>query len=460
METFMSSSISDVEIAFRESISPNPDSLPFSVLIPALSFALDLTEGRPMGHVLRSCAIGMRIGERARLSPGMLSHLYSALLLKDVGSSGNASRYPFTLADTSPENICADAEDKNCSEQRQSLPISWGWAQSFPEIPNSLSNSHDTDSFDSGRPLPCERAARIARDFGLPFEVSEAIYQSDERWDIAKPTHGRQLEEISLLARIIKIAQTLDIASERYGPATAIDLVSRRCSRWFENTGIAASDLLHDQHELWNELESPEILSHVIDIAPERYKQCPNIFLVDNICLAFAEVVDAKSPFTFTHSTGVARTAVSVATVMGLSPHEIKLMERAALLHDIGKLGVPNVILEKPGKLTSWEWQCIYKHPQYTRKILDKIPGFDEIAEVAAAHHEKLDGSGYPRGLRASELPMLARILTVADVYDALSSSRPYRQKLGREEVLKLMQNDAPQALDQSCMDALAAAVR
>ena len=181
---------------------------------------------------------------------------------------------------------------------------------------------------------------------------------------------------------------------------------------------------------------------------------------MDNICLAFAEVVDAKSPFTFTHSTGVARTAISIAKVMGLHSRDTKLLERAALLHDIGKLGVPNVILEKPGKLTPWEWHYIYKHPRYTKEILDKIPGFEEIAEVAAAHHEKLDGSGYPRGLQGSQLPLLARILTVADIYDALSSSRPYRLKLQCEEVLTLMRGDAPLTLDQSCMDALATAMR
>nr|WP_158793258.1 HD domain-containing phosphohydrolase [Granulicella sp. L60] len=216
-------------------------------------------------------------------------------------------------------------------------------------------NSFDADSFDTTIHLPCERAARIARDLGLPFEVSEAIYQSDEPWDRFESSLGIQSEEISLLARIIKFAQALDIAAERYGPAVAINLVSRRCSRWFDPEVSADANRLHEQLELWNGLQSPEILSYVMELAPEGYRQSPNIFLVDNICLAFAEIVDAKSPFTFSHSTGVARTAISVAEVMGVDRSNIKLLHRAALLHDIGKLGVPNVILEKAGKLTSWE---------------------------------------------------------------------------------------------------------
>lgn len=464
----MRSSLSNAETASSESGPHIPDSLPFSALIPALSFALDLTKGRPKGHVLRSCVIGMRIGARARLSQEMLSHLYSALLLKDVGCRGNSSqapdtlalnRYPFTLAEASPAGIGLSAGDRDARKQAHTGCLSWGWAQPLPADSTSFSDSCEFNSFETSANLPCERAARIARDLGLPFEVSQAIYQADERWDRVESPQDIPAEEISLLARIIRIAQTLDIAVERYGPITAIDLVSRRYSRGFDTSLVAASNLLHDQRELWKDLQSPEILSHVIELAPERNRQSPNIFLVDNICLAFAEVVDAKSPFTFTHSTGVATTASAIAKVMGVGEYDAKLLERAALLHDIGKLGVPNTILEKPGKLTSREWQSIYKHPRYTREILDKIPGFEEIAEVAAAHHEKLDGSGYPRGLHGSELSLLARILTVADIYDALSSYRPYRQKLRCAEVLKLMQNDSPRALDQSCMDALAVAI-
>jgi putative nucleotidyltransferase with HDIG domain len=468
METFMNSSSSDIEVVSSKYASHNPDSLSFSALIPALAFALDLTEGRPMGHVLRSCVIGMRIGERVHLSHEMLAHLYCALLLKDVGCRGDSSwmldstasnQYIASPTETSPGNTGPNADDRSASQPADYRP-SWGWAQPLQGGSNHLSDACDTNSFDTTIHLPCEHAARIARDLGLPFEVSEAIYQSDEPWDRFESSLGIQSEEISLLARIIKFAQALDIAAERYGSAVAINLVSRRCSRWFDPEVSAAANRLHEQLELWNGLQSPEILSYVMELAPEGYRQSPNIFLVDNICLAFAEIVDAKSPFTFSHSTGVARTAISVAEVMGVDRSNIKLLHRAALLHDIGKLGVPNVILEKAGKLTSWEWHYIYQQPRYTREILNKIPGFEKIAEVAAAHHEKLDGSGYPRGLRAHELPLLARILTVADMYDALSSSRPYRKKLGSEEVFKIMTNDAPQAIDQSCMDALAVAIQ
>ncbi|WP_183981344.1 HD-GYP domain-containing protein [Tunturiibacter gelidoferens] len=141
---------------------------------------------------------------------------------------------------------------------------------------------------------------------------------------------------------------------------------------------------------------------------------------------------------------------------MGLDRKKIKLLQRAALVHDIGKIGVRYPVLEKSEALTLDEWKDIHRHPSYTKEILDMIPGFDEISAIAVTHHEKLDGSGYPCGLNASELPLPARILTVADIYDALSSQRPYRRPLGHEEALAIMYREAPRALDQGCSDALA----
>ena len=219
-----------------------------------------------------------------------------------------------------------------------------------------------------------------------------------------------------------------------------------------------ATNLLHDRGELWKDLRTQELLSHVIDLEPTGLHAVVDC-AVEDICVAFAEVVDAKSPFTFAHSTSVASIAVSIAEKMGMDQENIKLLYRAALLHDIGKLSVPTSILEKPGVLTQVEWSYIHQHPRYTHEILSKIPGFGEIAAIAATHHERLDGSGYPHGLVASELSLPARILCVADVYDALSSARPYRKQLERNQVLKLMRSDAPHALDQSCLDALSSVI-
>ena len=130
-------------------------------------------------------------------------------------------------------------------------------------------------------------------------------------------------------------------------------------------------------------------------------------------------------------------------------------MRRAGLLPDLGKLSVPNTILDKPGALTENEWYVMRQHAHYTERILGHIAGFERFAFEAAAHHERLDGRGYCRGIGGDDVPALARVLSVADVFDALTSSRPYRDALPREHVLELMERDRGIGFDPDCLDAL-----
>lgn len=146
---------------------------------------------------------------------------------------------------------------------------------------------------------------------------------------------------------------------------------------------------------------------------------------------------------------------MGIATSLGLAEKEIATLRRAALLHDIGKLSVPNKILDKAGKLTAQEWEAVRLHPYYTQRILERIEGFKHLAFLASTHHEKLDGSGYYRNLRGNQLPISSRAITVADIYDALSAKRPYRDALPVEKVLEIMARDVPHALDASCFEAL-----
>ena len=180
---------------------------------------------------------------------------------------------------------------------------------------------------------------------------------------------------------------------------------------------------------------------------------------VDRVCEAFADVVDAKSHFTFSHSMGVADAAVAIEAGVGLSAERAQLVRRAALLHEIGKLSVSNTILDKTGKLNAREWQSVRQHPGYTRSSLERVGSVQEIAVIAGEQHEKLDGSGYPNQLMAPDLSMEARIIAVADVYVALSEDRPYRAGLEFEQIVPIMKRLAPRKLDADCVEALVAAV-
>jgi putative nucleotidyltransferase with HDIG domain len=176
---------------------------------------------------------------------------------------------------------------------------------------------------------------------------------------------------------------------------------------------------------------------------------------LDLVAHAFASIVDAKSPYTAHHSEGVAEIALRLAALLDLDAGKRKTLHRAALLHDIGKLGVSNRILDKPGPLGPAEWETVRRHPRWTMEILSRVSALQDVARIAAEHHERLDGSGYHRGLTAGQLDQPSRLLAVADVAEALSAERPYRPALGPDEVLTIMRQQANRTLDPDAVTAL-----
>ena len=178
---------------------------------------------------------------------------------------------------------------------------------------------------------------------------------------------------------------------------------------------------------------------------------------LDRIAQGFADAVDAKSPFTAAHSRRVTDVAMGIAAQLGLDPASCAELRRAALLHDIGKLGLPNAILDKPGPLSADEWDAVRMHPYYTQRILEHVRGFRRLARIAGAHHERLDGRGYHRGIGGDALPTEARVLAVADIFEALTSARPYRPALPEEVALRLMEKDRGTGLCPDALDALTA---
>jgi HD-GYP domain-containing protein (c-di-GMP phosphodiesterase class II) len=166
-------------------------------------------------------------------------------------------------------------------------------------------------------------------------------------------------------------------------------------------------------------------------------------------------VVDAKSPYTSGHSNRVAAFTALIAEHMGVAPAALQRLRRAALLHDVGKLGVSNAILDKPGKLDNAEWGAMREHALHSESILGRIPAFAELAEIGGAHHERLDGRGYPRGIEGGQIGALTRIVSVADVCDALTADRPYRAAMAPDRMLSIMSSDVGKAFDPACFEAL-----
>ncbi len=429
-------------------------------VISALSFALDLTEGQPMGHAARTCMIGMRLAKAIDLPQTAQEDLYYALLLKDAGCSSNASKV-FHILGT--DDIAA----KNATKMLDWRRVGWGQMRYLLErtFPSRSTPERLRAIFDIARHrkqqtrdlinIRCERGAQIAERIGLAASTSHAIYSLDEHWDGGGYPDGLQGDQIPIMGRILNLAQTLEVFYTAHGPRAAIHIARKRSGRWFDPELVKAARTLAKKGDLWRGLESGDALAQVVAMEPPQRYLVASDTTIDNICAAFADVIDAKSHFTYSHSTGVMRAAVGMAQTFGLDPATTTLIRRAALLHDVGKLSVPNTVLEKPGKPTPEEWEMIRKHPYYTHAILSRITGFEQLAEVAASHHEKLNGSGYYRGLAGPQLSRPARILMVADIFDALAADRPYRAALPLDNVFKILRNETPHELDLDCFEAL-----
>jgi putative nucleotidyltransferase with HDIG domain len=431
-----------------------------AAVVSALSQALDLSTGQPRGHSAKACILGMRIGQEYGLNTTQLNELYYALLLKDCGCSGNASKTFHALA---ADDLAAKRDLKvtdwtstGLESIRYALEhVAVG--KPFLErvrVLGRLALTQKAHARDVTR-LRCERGATLARLMGLPEGSAAAILDLDEHWDgsgYPENVHGSQ---INLFSRIMLLAQTLETFATAQSAETAEQVIEKRSRKWFDPDMVKASRSLARRGELWTDINSPSMGEVVLSLDRGEAKLTRGDETLDAICGAFAQIVDAKSPFTFNHSNGVANASVAIARKLNLPRERVIFVRHAALLHDLGKLGVSNTILEKPGKLDEQEWKAMKRHPEDTWLILRSIPHCEELCEVAASHHEKLNGTGYYRNLTAGQLSTEARILAVADIFDALSAKRPYRDSLPLETVFAILRKDSPNIIDGDCVRAL-----
>ena len=433
-------------------------------VVAALSAALDLTEGQPMGHAVRSCLIGMRIAEVLGLPEQERSDLYYALLLKDVGCSSNATRMCQILESddlaAKRDVKLADWRDPSLSGIRYALRHFQPDAPLWRRIVGLLGMSLKKKALNKEMiGIRCERGATIVRKLGFSARVASAIHALDEHWDGNGFPDGLRHTQIPLHACILSVAQHMDVFTTASTPAEAYAVLKARSGKWFQPEVVRALKPLLADAALWRALSDGSAEEIVLQLEPGN-KLPADPEQMDRLCEAFADIVDAKSTYTYRHSVGVTAVAVMIAEELGFIGARLTMVRRAALLHDIGKLGVPNTVLDKPGKLTEEQWALMRRHPEYTLSILERVPGLRAIARAASTHHEKLDGSGYPWGLRAIDLPLEARLLAVADIFQALTEDRPYRQPMPIERALAILAEDVPAKLDERCYQALVSALR
>ncbi|MFD2365587.1 HD domain-containing phosphohydrolase [Pseudoduganella sp. GCM10020061] len=437
---------------------PRTRAIRLSELISALSYALDITEGQPPGHCVRVCWIGMHIGRQAGLSEAALWELYYTLLLKDLGCSSNAARIcELYLTD----DLQFKRDFKTVGD---SLPqvlafvlthtgLKAGLAERFRSVMTILRDGPNiAQELIATR---CQRGAEIARLLRFPAGVSDGIYSLDEHFNGKGKPARLAGDAIPVYARIALLSQVIDVFHTASGPQAALAEARARAGSWFDPALVQAFEAAAEQDGFWSMLASTGVDAAVLALEPAGHEVPVDEDYLDDIATAFGQVVDSKSPYTSGHSARVALYTDMIAEALGLPEQRRRWLRRGALLHDVGKLGVSNSVLDKPGALDRDEWDAVKQHAIHTETILSRIGAFAELGRVAGAHHERLDGGGYPRGLSAADISIETRIITTADIFDAITAERPYRAAIPVPRALEMMSKTVGTALDPDCFAAL-----
>lgn len=314
-------------------------------------------------------------------------------------------------------------------------------------VSSTIIHGHLVSEFDwSGSQVHCEVGYRLLRDFAPLAHLAEPIKHHHTHWDslVAQAVP----EEIAKPANLIFLVDRVDALAAAYAAeggalmhTQAIrERISANAGTYFCPELVAAFLAASSSEAFWLNLEPRGIQAFLADMLQQGEPYVASVAELKQLATIFSRIVDAKSPFTAEHSLGVAKLSRFFAERLGVSAENCDKLEIAGLLHDVGKLRVPDEILDKPAKLDESERKIMNTHSFETYQILRLIPGFEEIAPWAAYHHEEPDGTGYPFRLSAETLPLEARILRVADIFQAMVQDRPYRAGLSAESVRGFME--------------------
>jgi HD-GYP domain-containing protein (c-di-GMP phosphodiesterase class II) len=396
-------------------------------LVGALSLGIDLGFGQPMEHVLRQCLIALRIGEQAGLDEGERGVVYYTALLVNVGCHTDAHEQAKWFGDD-----IALKSDKYDYEFRSLRGAAAGvrriGAGNAPlhrfrlGLEFVLSGHREVDDMMAEH---ARRARMLGEQLELPDAVLEALSKSYEQWDGRGWPGELRGDAVPLAARIAALAEFMEVGHRVGGAAAALDLARKRSGKQFDPRLVA---LLQAHAEvIFDGLDGIGTWAAVIDAEPalaplltgERF---------DTALEAIATFIDVKSPYTLGHSRAVADLAAGAGEQLGVA--DVRTLRRAALVHGFGRLGVSNSIWDKRGPLGAGEWERVRMHPYITERMLQQSPALAPLGQIAVQLRERLDGSGYPRGLSGGAIGRPARILAAADAYQAMCEPRPHRDAL------------------------------
>jgi HD-GYP domain-containing protein (c-di-GMP phosphodiesterase class II) len=437
-------------------VGPQAGSVRIAELVATLSYAADLGLGQPMAHCMRQTVIALRLAGLAGASDSELEATYYLGLMMNVYCHADAAEQAkwfgdeismkgdgFEMLDMSTARMISfilrrvSSHGSGVSRARRLavFPLA-GQKQVF-----AFMTTHST------------LGAQFAAQIGLDDAVCVAIQQAYEQWDgKGHPNHLRG-EQICLPARLVQLASPVEVFSRRRGAEAARTVARKHAGSQFDP---AIVELFCDHApELLDGLDQASGWDAILDAEPELSRRAAGSGL-DEVLEAMADLVDMKSPYLAGHSRGVANLVSAAARVSGGSAGEVSTLRRAALIHDLGRLGVSNAIWDKPGPLTEAESERVRLHPYLTDRMLARVSALGSSRDIAARHHERLDGSGYPRGLTAASLTPPDRLLAAADAYHAMTEPRPHRAPLDPGQASRALRADAVAGrLDGDAVDAV-----
>ena len=418
-------------------------------LVALLSLGTDLGLGQPMEHMIRACLIALRLGERLDLAESERGVVYYSGLLAWVGCHTDAyeqakwfgddtilkrdAHYEFDLGRAGPT---ISFMLKHVGGPERSLATRARVGIAFPgeglRAMKALAENH------------YRATDELVRRLGLGKEVRESLRQTYERWD-GKGAYGMKGEEIAVSSRLINLADVVEVFGRTGGVEAAMTVARERSGTQFDPNLVEA--FCEQAPMVLAELDETPSWEAVIAAEPALFREIAGEEL-DLALEAIGEFAELKSPSIMGHVHAVRELVTEAAASLGLPTADAEL-RRAACVYDLGRLGVPNAVWDKPGPLTQAEQERVRLHPYLSERMLRCSPALEGLGGIAVEHHERLDGSGYPRGVSGDEIGTSARLLAAADVYQALREPRPHRPaRAAHEAAIELRREVSAGRLD------------
>lgn len=426
-------------------------------LLAALSIVTDLGMGQEPEKAVRACLIATHLARAMDLPERDVQDVYYCTLMQHLGCTAPAHETTYLFGDDLTMLPRAERTDERNAREALALMAQVGRGTGVQRI------RHIARMIVAGRQgnlqvlrAVCEVGARLAERLGLSDPVRQGLFHAVETWDGKHGAYGLTGDDIALPARFSTVATQAVIFDRLGGPDAAVEMARQRAGGWFDPA--VADTFVRVGADILRSLATADVWVEVTASEPEPVRRLPAARL-DEVAAAFADMVDLKTPFTLGHSTGVAELATTTAKQVGLDADSVERLRRAALLHDLGRVAIPNAVWEKPGALTTSQWEQVRLHAYHSERILARSPVLEPLADIAGRHHERHDGSGYHRGAKGAEIPVEARLLAVADAFQAMTQVRPHRPAVTPEEAARTIESSAAAGqFDPECARAVVVA--